>query len=125
MQAIAQMLTAAFHLQRFMAETPATVISLRQKSCLAAAVHMPQATPHLGNREAAMALHQACQVMVHVVKHHVDTALEVVHPVHCRPGTKQTSQPASRAGPGNDAVQLTLCRCRGMSQQPGQALAVA
>ncbi len=43
--------------------------------------------PYLGDREAAVALHQACQIMVHVVKHHVDTALEVVHPVHCRPST--------------------------------------
>ena len=86
--------------------------------------HVRKEKPYLGNSEAAVALHQACQIVVHVVKHHVDTALEVVHAVHCRDSTMQTCQPAARAGPGCEAVQWRLSHCRGISQRPGQALSV-
>ncbi len=67
----------------------------------------------LGDRQVvAKAVHEACQVVVHVVKHHVDAALEVVAPVSCtNSASSAIALPRSAPSHGCDSRRLPL-RCR-------------
>ena len=57
----------------------------------------------------AKAVHEACQVVVHVVEHHVDAALEVVTLVGCTSkATSARAPPESTPSYGCDSRLLLL-----------------